>query len=363
MALQTKTSLWVPRHLGLSSAQYDTSSLLVDASGEKAAFILRAPATGALKKVAVRTGGVTQNQTIRVSFQDVDPATGYPDGVADQWRNLAIADTDDNVAKETGILSSDGTDGGTLRSVTRGDLLAVVFEHNPFNPGDVFRLSIVHTGGGQDCEGSAYSALYTTSWAKVINTPCVALIYDSGGSEACYHCPNAVPCTQDYGSMTFNSGSANPKRGLKFKLPFPARIAGALVRMRTSGNCEVKLYNSDGQSVLRSQSIVAAATDSSYQRWHHVPFASAVDLAQDTFYYLLVEPTTTTSVYLFYIDVPTGRELYLDQMDGGQEFHYAERSTGAPIATTTRRPLFSLELVALEDGASGGAAGPMIISY
>jgi hypothetical protein len=51
-------------------------------------------------------------------------------------------------------------------------------------------------------------------------------------------------------------------------------------------------------------------------------------------------------------------------MDGGQDCHYAERSTGAPSATLTRRPLISLELVAFDDGVStGGAGGPMIISY
>jgi hypothetical protein len=62
--------------------------------------------------------------------------------------------------------------------------------------------------------------------------------------------------------------------------------------------------------------------------------------------------------------VPADKPWYLDQMDGGQDFHYAERSTGAPSATPARRPLISLELTAFDDGASaGGAGGPIIISY
>ncbi|MGQ9573565.1 MAG: hypothetical protein ACUVV3_10375, partial [Dehalococcoidia bacterium] len=110
--LQDCFSLWIPRLMGLTSAYYDSTTLTVDASGEKAAFVFRVPATGTLKKVAFRTGGVTHNQTIRVSFQDVNSLTGYPDGVVDQWRDISIGDTDDNQHKETGLITSDGTDGG-----------------------------------------------------------------------------------------------------------------------------------------------------------------------------------------------------------------------------------------------------------
>lgn len=362
MAYQTGRSLWIPRLLGLTTGFYENTTLVVDASGKKLAFIIRAPATGTLKKVAFRTGSVTQNQTIRVSFQDVDPATGFPDGAIDQYRNVSILDTDDNLPIETGILSSAGTDGGTLRSVTRGDLLAVVFEHNPFNAGDVFRLSQINSGN--DSCGSAYSALYTASWAKSANLPVLALIYDDAGSEVCRHGADVLPCTQAYSSTAFNSGSANPKRGLKFRLPFPCKLAGALLRLKSTGDFNVKLYDSDGQTELLTRSVVAAATENSYVRWHHVKFSGEASLIKNTYYYLLVEPTTSSNVELHYMEVPAGKAGYLDQMDGGQDFHYAERSSGAPSATTTRRPLISLELTAFDDGVSvGGAGGPIIISY
>jgi hypothetical protein len=348
--------------MGLSSTYYDSTTLVVDASGKKAAFVFRAPATGTLKKVAFRTGAVTQNQTIRVSFQDVDTGTGFPDGGVDQYRDVAILDTDDNVPIETGILSSNGTDGGTLRSVTRGELLAVVFQHNPFNAGDVFRLTQLNASS--DACGSAYSALFTASWSKSANPPVLALIYEDASGERCQHLPDVFPCTQAYNYMSFNQGSSNPKRGLKFRLPVPAKLAGAFLRVKSNGDFAVKLYDSDGQTVLLTQTVAAAATDNSYTRWHHVKFNEETSLAKNTYYYLLVEPTTATNVDLHYMDVPAGKGWYLDQMDGGQDFHYAERSTGAPSATVTRRPLISLELTAFDDGASaGGAGGPIIISY
>ena len=357
MSLISVRSLWIPRLIGLGTAYFDNTTLVVDASGEKAAFILRAPATGTLKKVGFRTGAVTQNQTIRVSFQDVNTATGFPDGVVDQWRNLAIADTEDNTAKETGLVTSDGTDGGSLRSVTRGELLAVVFEHNPFNAGDIFRLSAINTGN--DTGGTGYSALYTTSWAKVATPPALALTYDDGaGGDKCEHSADIFPGTQAYSYMGFNNGSANPKRGMKFRLPFAAKMQGALLRLKSNGNFDVKLYDSDGQTELLSQSIVAAATDYGYNRWHSIKFSGEASLAANTYYYVLVEPTTATNVDLMYMDVPTGKEFYWDQMDGGKDFHYAERASGAPTATTTRRPLFSLELTSIDDGTGSLRPGP-----
>lgn len=158
--------------------------------------------------------------------------------------------------------------------------------------------------------------------------------------------------------MGFNSASSNPRRGLKFRLPFSATLVGAMLRLRSAGNFEVKLYDSDGQTVLLTQTVLSATTDTSFVRWHHVKFNGEASLAKETYYYLLVEPTTTTSVELHYMDVPPGKEYYLDQMDGGRDFHYAERSTGAPTAITTRRPLISLDIASVDDGTGVMRPGP-----
>lgn len=365
MALQACPSLWIPRPIGLTGSATYSDAFTVDASGEKGGFIFRVPATGTLKKVAFRTRSVVQNQTIRVSFQDVDLATGYPDGTADQWRNISIADTDDNVPKETGILSSDGTDGGAKRSVTRGDWLAVVFEHNPFNAGDVFRAAAINTGN--DACGLAFPVNYATAWAKTYEIPILTLLYDDDGSDKCYPLAEILPFTQDFSNaLSFNSGSANPKKGLKFRFPFPCKISGAMMKMLvTSGaSFDVKLYGPDGQTVLQSANVPGGVPQPSSHRYFHVKLGEQV-LSKDTFYYLLVEPTTGSNVQLWYADVPAGKEIYLDQADGGAAFHYAERSTEAPTATTTRRPLIHLEVTALDDGvgAGGGAAMPAVISY
>jgi len=356
MALRTASSLWIPRIWGKDSGY--SNYLVVDASGEKAGFVFRVPATGSLKRVAFRTGNVANNQTIRVSFQDVDPATGLPDGVVDQWRNITIADTDDNVAKETGIISSDGTDGGAKRSVTRGDLLAVVFEHNPFNTGDVFQLVSIYAAG-ENFEGLSYLVWNTGSWAKVTAYgPLLGLVYDG---DVCYHLADVCSFVTAWNWLIWNTGNPNPKRGLKFRLPFPCKVSGCALLMRHYGyDAWVRLYDSDGQSVLQETFLDKDYFQIDSARWCHVKFPSAQALAKDAWYYILGEPTN--SMALGYVDVPTA--MYFDQADGGQDFHYAERSTGAPTATPTRRPLISLELTGFDDGAGGGgAAMPAVIAY
>ncbi|MGQ9573564.1 MAG: hypothetical protein ACUVV3_10370 [Dehalococcoidia bacterium] len=123
-----------------------------------------------------------------------------------------------------------------------------------------------------------------------------------------------------------------------------------MLRIKSTGNCDVKLYESDGQTQLLTQTLVAAATENSYPRWHHVKFNGEASLSKDTYYHLLVEPTTTTTnVELHYMDVD--KPWYLEQMDGGQNFHYVE-GAGTLSATPTRRPLISLELTAFDDGVT-----------
>lgn len=70
-------------------------SYLLDADGEKLAFVLPAPKTGNLAQVGFRTMIVTTGDTLKVSFQGVDEATGDPDGTPDQYRTTVIADGDD----------------------------------------------------------------------------------------------------------------------------------------------------------------------------------------------------------------------------------------------------------------------------
>src|SRR5438093_3319795 len=96
-------------------------SFLIDASGEKVAFIVRAPKAGTITDIGFRLGVVTTGQTLKVSLQDVDGVTGNPDGVVDQSNTVAVADTDDELWKTVTLPG---------RTVVLGEVFAIVIEFN-----------------------------------------------------------------------------------------------------------------------------------------------------------------------------------------------------------------------------------------
>lgn len=351
MAYQTKQTLWLPNYV-LIPASLDATTLLVDASGEKAAFIIKVAKTGTLNKVGFRTGAVVQNQTIRVSFQDVSTSTGNPDETQDQFRDISISDTDDNVWKETGLITSDGTDSGTKRSVTRGDMLAIVWESNPFNSGDVFRLSM-----NPLILNDYYADLKTSgSWVKQSGTPNIALYYDDGaGNSVVQYCPHLGGFSA-VSAPNWNSGSSPPKRGLKFQVPFPCYTNCAMFGGGLAAGADVlmKLYDSDGSTVLQTAAtqdgdITRSTSTRTYTFW----WPTEQLLQANTYYYAMVEPQTANAVNWSLVDVNAA--AILDQQDGGQQFHYVDNSGGGGsfVPTTTRRAFVQIGFDMFPDSPTG----------
>lgn len=328
-------------------------ALLMDATAEKVAFILRAPKTGTLHKVRFRTGTVTTGDTLKVSFQDLDLTTGFPDGVADQFRTIVIADANDNTSLVTGILSNDGTDGGTKRAVTMGDRLAVVFEFNSWVAGN---LNIIARNSQTPSAASngAYVCQFTAAWAKVAANLCrVALEYSDGSYEAIpYVCPavGSIPA-ETYNSSTI-AGSGGDERGMIFQVPFGCSVSGAWAFLDVDGEGELVLYDSDGTSVLLSVSLDPEARNATAGAVFHELFNAETTLQINTSYRLSWKPTTTTNASIYVGDY-TAAEV-LDALPGGQECHYTARTdAGAWSETTTKRPLMGLILSALENPDSG----------
>ena len=117
----------------------------IDASGEKMGFLISVPKTGTIESVEFRCAGVSQNpgsNGIRISLQDVSLTTGNPDETQDQFRDI-LAGISSGAWVNPGKVTSDGTDNGTLRSVTKGQLLAVVWEFVSFQSGSDFTISLL----------------------------------------------------------------------------------------------------------------------------------------------------------------------------------------------------------------------------
>ena len=175
MTLATvKGGLWIPKPPAVSTT-VSFSTFLIDAAGERVAFVIRVPKTGTLDKAEFRVGTVAINAAsqVRVSFQDISAANGDPDGTQDQFRDIAGSAFASNTWMVPGLMTSDGTDTGVKRSVTQGDLLSVVIEYQTFTAADSVNVNRTRSPSSDvkstDCRLRLASAEATVAKNKQLN--------------------------------------------------------------------------------------------------------------------------------------------------------------------------------------------------
>lgn len=361
MTIQAVSGVMYPDYSAYGNLLTGTTTyttFLLDAAAEKLAGIIVAPKAGDIARVHFRTGTVTTGDTMKVSLQDVDPATGDPDGGADQFRTQVIADADDNVWFRTGLVTSDGTDTGTLRTVTKGQVLAWVIEFNSFVAGNLNLVGKAVLAGQGPFVGRHYLDHFTAAWAKQTGSVQVAAIEYSDGSFA--YIPNTFPATTQ-ASITIGSASTPDEIALKFRLPFPARVSGWYLAGNIAGDADIVLYDSDGTTVLETQSIDKDIRASAANLTAAGTFATARTLTANTFYYLAFKPGATNCFPFFFTVDATPGAVILNQISGGQDAHWAQRTdAGAWTPDTLKRPVMGLILDGLDDGAGVGGGAPVI---
>lgn len=316
-------------------ADSTSSVLLIDAATEKAAAVWRVGAAGAIRKLYFRLGTVTTGDTLLVSLQDIDGTTGDPDGTADQSGTVVVADTDDNTWKSVTL--------GADRTVAVGDWLGGVVEYNSFVAGSMVILRSLtswHPG---------YTDLYTGTWGKGGPTAILAVEYSDG---LYYPQPGLLPGVPSSVSFHVNT-SGFDEYGMHFTMPFPARAVGGGFWSSLSGDANLVLYNTNGTSVMASAVIDASnqATNSAQERNYF--FNTPATLAVGSAYRLTIQPSTTTSDTLRYIDCPVAAAR--GQLPGGTAIQLTKQLdvTGSWTEVDTQRPLMWLLLDQAHDGTGG----------
>lgn len=340
MALVTQNNFIIPNPHIFSGTTF--ASLLIDASGEKTAFIIQIPKTGTISKVGFRTNTVTTSQTLRVGLYTVD-ASG--DATTTAYGGMT-AGTQTSPASNTNYLVTLGTGA----SATSGDFVAVVVEFDS----TVGNLNIAHAN--TETNNFPYVELYTGTWAKSASTPVVSLEYDDGSYEIISGCIPPGSGT----NTTFNSGSTPDEYALYFKLKGPAKVGGVLLyggANAAGADFSINLYDTDGTTSLASLSVdgdARAGTGSTVLSMFS--FATPVTLSKDVFYYLSLKPTTANNCRLNRYTLASAGSM--DGMSGGSLFYEATRTdAGAWTTTTTVRPGIYLQLSAIDDGTSSGGSG------
>lgn len=340
MSLVTQSCFYIPNPFIMGSTAF--SSLLIDASGEKAAFIVQIPKTGTISKVGFRTGTVTTSETLNVGIYTVD---GSGDPTTTAYGSMTVG-TQTSPASNTNYLVTLGA----AATATQGDVVAIVIEF----ASTIGSLNIAHAS--TVTQVFPYADLYTGSWAKTATVPVCSFEYNDGS----YAVVQGVlpPCSIT--NSTYNTGSTPDEYALYFKVLGPCTVSGAQIYGGSSANgadFDVILYDSDGTTVLKSKSMdgdTRAGTTSTNPAT--VLFSSGQNLTANTFYYLALKPTTANNVRLLRLtSLPSAASM--DSLPGGQNFYESTRAdAGSWTNSTTSRPLIMPIITAIDNGSSTGGA-------
>lgn len=340
---------------GSNNPQFDTR--IMDASAEKVAFIIQAPKAGTLKSVGFNLGAVTFNAASRfkVSFQDVSLANGDPDGTVDQFRDLATLTA--SGWNESGIISSDGTDTGVKRSVTRGQVFAVVFSYQTFTAADSIAVRTLLATNTTAMANFPYNDLFLATWGKYSDGyPVMSLKYEDDSIEPIM----GVWPVATLVSAAFNSGSTPDERGLIAQWLVPRRIAGFWWRGELLGDVTATLYDAAG-ATLTSLARDKDLASTSAARTHVGLFPTSIEVARNTPVRLALRPTTATSIVLYEHTVNALADMAA--LPGGANLHLTTRTdAGVWTETTTRRPWMGFIFDGADDGVQTGGGGKILRS-
>lgn len=309
-----------------------TSTMVVDASGEKAAYIFRAPADGTITEVLFRTASITAAD-VMVRVETMDESTGFPTGTL--W------DTDTEVAMSfstgltqfwrTAVLTAGAT-------VQRGDLLAVVVSWVAGSTA-VMGLNLTQ-------RAFPYTALFTASWAKQ-NAPVPMVVLNYGGD---YYLP--VGCSSGVTSASISTSTTPDEVGNLYTPLFTQRVIGLTALADFDGACQLTVYDS-ANTVLATTSIAPATRQGVNGGAVELALDTVIELEAGESYRLVFTPTSTTSVNVqaWVVDAAAG----LATAPGGAEFVYTSRvDAGTWSETTTQQAMIYPIIDGIEMGGGGG---------
>lgn len=339
-----------PHFWGAARNDVDGPGTLIDAAGEKAAFVFRVPRTGTIDRIGFSVRDVTNSQTLRGGLETTDATNFLPTGT--QYGGSLVATQTSPVANTFYELTL-----ATAATATRGDIVAIVVQFDA-TVGSV-TIGKIDNQGGTGITAFPFVAAFTAAWAKNAGSiGANSVRYSDGVYEPIGMC---VP-TRTRADTSFNINSASADEiGNRFTVPAPMRTIGFYsgVGHATATPVDYVLY--EGSTVLSTVSVVAGLIAASgYQAYY---WDSPVTLAADIVYRLVAKATSTANVNV--------REAIMlnagmfNMIPGGAEWHKTSRVDAGVFADDPLRRIWSLGLLIdqVDNGVSaGGGVGPRILT-
>lgn len=225
----------------------DTSLRIIAGTGSQSRLMvgLPVPRTGTLDRIKLVPSTVTALQPVRISFQNIPNGGQFADNVIDQFRDHVAGDFTANTLFTSGLITSDGTDGGAKRSVVVGENLAIVFQWVSTTGTQLSIQGRTNTSAPQWASFPYYAANWgTVNWLGSINAqPGIILVYEDG-VEIPAHAwwwPSIGT-----GTVSLTTSSSPDEAGLYFTPRFSGTVHQVRLWRATEGspaNREVSIYN------------------------------------------------------------------------------------------------------------------------
>lgn len=321
----------------------------ITTANDRHAVAFYAPQDGDIEQIHIQMGSLINAQDLHIAIQDVDTEF-KPDGTDDEFVVLPLASLTANTLIASGPITSDGTGGGTRRTVSKGDKLVVVFKFDG-TIGDVDFISGVAPGAAGMIPNTWISSNAGSTWSTKDHMPNFAIEYVTDGIV---YSQDMYPVQSVSTSSSFNTGTSPDEQAMKFRIPFNGRVKGAFVWGSVTTALEYSIENAGGSVLAGPASVHADASATGQKRY--VEWPTPVELTIDTDYYLIWTPNTASSKTHKYFNLNAA--AIRAALPAGITSSYNTRtSLGAWSEDTTKTCPFGLAFDQLDDGAGGGGGG------
>lgn len=326
-------------------------------AGDYVSFVLQVPETGTIDAVTVRlaaTAATGGNGTLSCRIFNPDSA-GDPDddsvyGSCTQ-QDYAVTGTDDNTFV---------TFSGLACSATRGDTVAVTIWLSALVTTCSVNLVVVGSfaSGAFPPSNFPYTSSRTTGTGAGSHSNVgygVTIAYSGGERYDIGIMPALTSTTEN-----MDADGTLRRVGNVFILPAPVTVHGAwVVYDNDTDTTSIKLYDTDGTTVLATSTGATAYRTTTSAGWNFVKFAgSPVNLQANTTtgYRIVVETTNTSSTAVVCRKITVNAAADLGQASMGQDWHYTSHNGTSWTDTTTARSAIGLMVSKIDDGNGLGRA-------
>lgn len=346
--------LFWPHHMLEGYTGSTTATFNFNADSSRYAWILRAPKAGTIQRLHFRMGPVTTGDDVRFSVRGVT-SLGSPDGTESQFRVRAIATGDANSWLTTGILSHNGTDGGTKLTVTKGQHFSIVALYEARDSGN---MQLASMGAYSTFPRTANRTMTSTdgglSWIGPAVAPMIALEYDDGSFEPMLGIMPALG-----GSFSLTTSSTPDEYSIRFQLPAKMRCAGVFAIWDTRDQ-SYSLTTDAGSVLAGPTSPIGPANVTALARRQYTYWDTPVELDPGVWYRLLITPTSGSGLTMARFDLGHSDWARILGLPDTVYQVQSRKSLGAWTHEDTRYIPISMIFDGID--ATGGG-GPLTCSY